>query len=428
MPIRQGVRRPNYFRDLKGEPAMDHTIKLSTVTVFAVILFSVSLARADSVTDWNVKACEIAGPASFDTPTANRMLAIMHTAIYEAVNAITKRYPSSDLKLDVPPGASVEAAVAAAGRATLLNLASAKAADIESAYQKTLASMADGKSKTDGIKVGEQAAAAVIAARSGDVLSGESYRPYTVPGVYVPTVVPLVSSWSQRKPWLMTTASQFRPGPPPKLTSEIWARDYNEIKAIGRKEMSTRTTEQTDIARFWEATGASIYHGLMASVANLSGRDVTQNARLYMAVTQATDDAMIAVFDAKYHYNFWRPITAIRNGDMDGNDATDRDPSWMPFINTPMHPEYPCAHCIVSATVGTILQAEFRSGVMPPLSTNSPSANSVKRSWAKVEDFIQEVANGRIYDGVHFRNSTEVGTAMGRQVGALAVAKYFSGK
>jgi hypothetical protein len=407
---------------------MDHTKKLSIATLLAAILLIASIANADAVTDWNVKACEIAGPASFDTPTANRMLAVMHTAIYEAVNAITKRYPSSNLKLDAPAGASADAAVAAAGRATLMNFAPAKAAEIESAYQNALSSIPDAKAKTDGIKVGEQAAAAVIAERSGDIVSIESYRPYTVPGVYVPTAVPLVSSWAQRKPWLMTSASQFRPGPPPKLTSELWARDYNEIKALGRKERSTRTTEQTDIARFWEATGASIYHGLLKSAAETPGRELTQNARLYMIVTQATDDAMIAVFDAKYHYHFWRPITAIRNGDIDGNDATERDPSWTPFINTPMHPEYPCAHCIVSATVGTILQAEIGNGPALVLSTNSPSANNAKRSWTKIEDLIQEVANGRIYDGVHFRNSTEVGTAMGRQIGALAVAKYLSGK
>jgi hypothetical protein len=147
-----------------------------------------------------------------------------------------------------------------------------------------------------------------------------------------------------------------------------------------------------------------------------------------MAMTQAMDDAMIAVFDGKYHYNFWRPITAIRNGDIDGNDATERDASWTPFINTPMHPEYPCAHCIVSGTVGTVIQAEFGSGSVPVLSTTSPSANNVKRSWTKVEDFMQEVANGRIYDGVHFRTSTEVGTAMGRKIGKLAGDKYLTSR
>ena len=137
------------------------------------------------------------------------------------------------------------------------------------------------------------------------------------------------------------------------------------------------------------------------------------------------DDALIAVADAKYHYNFWRPITAIRNGDLDGNDATERDASWTPFIDTPMHPEYPCAHCIVAASIGTVLQAEIGNATIA-LSTTSPTANNSKRTWTKVEDLIQEVSNGRIYDGVHYRNSTEVGTAMGREIGKLAVAKYLT--
>jgi hypothetical protein len=404
---------------------MLHIRMSSIVAIVAAILLIAPATRADAVVDWNVKACEIAGPASFDTPTANRMLAVMHTAIYEAVNSITRKYPAGAVRIDSPAGASIDAAVAAAGRATLLKFAPTRSAEIDAAYRSALRPIPDGKAKTDGINIGEQAAAAVITVRTFDLTApSEVYRPYTIAGVYVPTVVPLVSSWSERKPWMMTSPSQFRPGPPPKLTSELWARDYNEIKSLGRRDGSKRTAEQTDIARFWEATGPSIYHGILASLGNTANRDVTQNARLYMVVTQAIDDAMIAIFDAKYHYNFWRPITAIRNGDIDGNDATERDPSWTPFINTPMHPEYPCAHCIVSGTVGTILQAEIGNSAAIELWTNSPTANNAKRTWIKLDDFMQEVANGRIYDGVHFRNSTEVGTAMGREIGKLFAVKY----
>jgi hypothetical protein len=221
----------------------------------------------------------------------------------------------------------------------------------------------------------------------------------------------------------MTSPAQFRPGPPPALTSEVWARDYDEIQAIGAKNSTRRTAEQTAIARFWEATLPTIYHGVVRSVATQPGRSVLQNARLFKTVTQATDDALIAVFDAKYHYGFWRPITAIRNGDLDGNDRTVRDPAWTPFIDTPMHPEYPCAHCIISATVGTILQAELGSHPTPTLTTTSPTAGGAARSWTSIDDFVTEVAQARIYDGVHFRNSTEVGTAMGRQIGALAARR-----
>jgi len=406
---------------------MNHSRR--TTVVFSFLLSAVGLlanagvARADTVTEWNTRACDIVASANIDTPSANRVLAIMHTAIYEAVNAITKKYPASGLKLNATGGGSVDAAVAGASRASLVKLVPAKAIDVEVAFQKVMAAIPNGASKDAGVLIGERAANAILASRAEDgFATAETYRPYTIAGVYVPTAIPLVSHWPNRKPWVMTSASQFRPGPPPDLKSDLWARDYNEIKAIGRKDNSTRTKEQTDIARFWEVTGPVIYHVLVKSVADSPGRDVTRNARMFMMVTQATDDAMIAVFDAKYHYNFWRPITAIRNADIDGNNATERDGSWTPFINTPMHPEYPCAHCIVSGAIGTVLEPEIGNGTV--LSTTSPSANGAKRTWVKIEDFIQEVANGRIYDGVHFRTSTEVGTAMGRQVGKLAVAKY----
>ncbi|NOT47672.1 MAG: vanadium-dependent haloperoxidase [Acidobacteria bacterium] len=402
---------------------MHYSSKLSLIVL--LILTASITATADAVTDWNTKACEIVSDAGLATPPANRVMAIMHTAMYEAANAITKRYPTSGLKIDAASGASIDAAIAAASRTTLLKLVPSQQAKIESIYQAVLAKIGDGQPKTDGLVVGVKAAEIVMSMRSADgAMVGETYRPYTIAGVYVPTIIPAVPQWPQRKPWLMTSASQFRPGPPPKLTSELWARDYNEVKTFGGKDSLRRSNEQTEIARFWEATGPAIYHGIVRSVADMPGRDVTNNARLFMAVTQATDDAMVAVFDAKYHYNFWRPITAIRNGDIDGNDATEREAAWRPFIETPMHPEYPCAHCIVSGAVGTVLQAEIGNGTMPTLKTSSPTANGAIHSWPKVEDFMQEVANGRIYDGVHYRNSTEVGTAMGRQIGELAAAKY----
>jgi hypothetical protein len=377
------------------------------------------------VTDWNVKAGEIVIAAKLGPPPAYRVMAIVHTAVYEAANAITKRYPASGLHLEAASGASVEAAVATANHATLVQLVPSQQAAIASAYQAALAMIPDGPTKTAGIAVGEQAAAAVLALCAHDgAATGETYRPHTSAGVYVPTVIPAAPQWPQRKPWVLTSPAQFRPGSPPPLTSAVWARDYNEIKALGAKNSTSRTAEQTEIARFWEATLPPIYHGLVRSVATLPGREVTQNARLFAAVTQAQDDALIAVFDAKYHYNFWRPVTAIRNGDIDGNDATDRDPSWTPFIDTPMHPEYPCAHCIVSATVGTVLQAEIGTGPLPTLTTTSYIAQGAARSWTTIDAFMQEVASARIYDGVHYRNSTEVGTAMGKQIGTLAAAKY----
>ena len=393
--------------------------------IFAASLIASPVASADAVCDWNTKAGDIVVSARMGPPPANRAMAIANTAVYEAVNAITKRYPSGALKLEVAPGASVDAAVAAANRTALAKLLPSQQAAIDGAYQAALTKIADGAAKTSGIAVGEQAASAILAMRAEDgAAAGETYRPQTAAGVYVPTVIPAVTQWPQRKPWLMTSASQFRPGPPPALTSPLWARDFNEVKALGGKSNSRRTAEQTQIAGFWEATLPPIYNGIVLSVADVPGREITQNARLFAAVAQGADDALLAVFEAKYHYNFWRPVTAIRNGDLDSNDATERDASWTPFIETPMHPEYPCAHCIVAAAVGTVLQAEVGTGAMPTLTTTSYLVKGPARNWTKIDDFMQEVGNARVYDGVHFRNSTEVGMAMGKQVGALAVAKF----
>jgi PAP2 superfamily len=383
-------------------------------------------ARADAVTEWNVRAGEFVTASGLITQPASRVMAIAHTAAFEAANAITKRYPSAGgSRLDAPPGASVEAAIAAAHRTALAHLLPVQQPAIDAAYRTALGVIADGTAKDAGVALGERAARELLTQRADDgAAAPEAYRPFTAAGRYVPTLIPAVPQWPQRKPWLMRSAAQFRPGPPPTLSSELWARDYNEIKAIGGKRSTLRSAEQSDIARFWETTAPPIYHGVVRSVAELPGRDLMRNARLFAAVTQAIDDAMIAVFDAKYHYGFWRPITAIRNGDIDGNEATERDASWTPFISTPMHPEYPCAHCIQSGVVGAVLQAEIGTGPQPVLSTTSTTADGATRWWANIDAFVQEVGNARVYDGVHYRFSTEVGTDMGRRIGALAVLRF----
>jgi hypothetical protein len=384
--------------------------------IAAVLLVGVSFAHADVVTDANAKAAEIASKSPA-TPPAVRTMAIVQVSVFDAVSAITGRYPALRAKITAPRDASVDAAVAAATRTALSKLMPAQQAAIDADYQALLKSVPDGRAKDDGIKVGEQAATAVVTACAEDGYNApNTYRPHTAPGVYVPTMFPAVPHWGKRKPWVMTSGDQFRPGPPPALTSETWKRDFNEIKAIGGKTSTQRTPEQTAIAQFWEATLPNVYWPVARSVANAPGRDGNDNARLLALAAMAMDDGLIAVFDAKYAYNFWRPVTAIRNAEGDA-----RDPGWLPFIDTPMHPEYPCAHCIVSGSLGAVLQAELGSGPVPKLSSASSTAGGAVRTWASVDDFVREVAVARIYDGVHYRNSTEVGTVMGKKIGELAV-------
>jgi hypothetical protein len=390
--------------------------RLSLAALAGAMLVAAPCVHADVITDANAKAAEIAStnPA---TPVAVRTMAIVQVSVFEAVNAITGRHSASRVKIAPAPGASLDAAVAAANRTALLKLVPAQQAAIEADYKAALQSLPDSRAKADGIAVGEKAATAVVEACANDgATAPDTYRPYTSPGTYVPTMTPAVPHWGKRRPWVMTRGDQFRPGPPPDLASEVWKRDFNEIKALGALNNSKRTADQTAIARFWEATAPNVYWPVARSVATAPGRDVTDNARLFALAAMAMDDALIAVFDAKYAFNFWRPVTAIRNAEGDA-----RDPGWTPFITTPMHPEYPCAHCIVSASLGAVLQAEIGTSLTPKLSSSSSTAAGAVRTWDIVGDFVQEVAVARIYDGVHYRNSTEVGSAMGQKVGDLVV-------
>jgi len=391
--------------------------------IAALLLAGAPRASADVVTDANAKAADIASkhPA---TPVSVRMMAIVQVSVFEAVNAITGRYPVYRVQMTPTPGASVDAAVAAATRTALLKLIPAQQTAIDADYQALLGTVPDGPAKTNGVAVGEQAATAVLASCANDgSVAPDAYRPHAIAGVYVPTLIPAVPHWGKRTPWVMASPDQFRPAPPPSLTSATWARDYNEVKALGSKNSTQRTPEQTAIAKFWEATAPVVYWPVARSVANAPGRDVTDNARLLAVAAMAMDDALTAVFDAKYTYTFWRPITAIRNGELDGNDATVAEPGWTPFIDTPMHPEYPCAHCIVSSALGAVLVAEIGTGPVPKLSSASSTAGGAVRTWSSVDDFTQEVSMARILDGVHYRNSTEVAMAMGKKIGELAVQK-----
>lgn len=370
-------------------------------------------ARADVITDWNQRSAQFITESRMGTPPAVRVMAYVQTAAYEAARDAARTAPNN--------GPAMEAAVAAAHRVVLSQMLPAQRAAIDTAYQAALGALAQDAARAQHLAAGERAAQRVLAARSDDMpRTPDTYRPHTTPGAYVPTALPAVTQWPERKPWLLERADQFRPGPPPALDSARWVRDFNEIKALGARESKQRSAEQTEIGRFWDYSLPSIYHGVVRSVALSPGRDVLANARLFATVAQTMDDALIAVMDAKYTYNFWRPVTSIRNGDIDGNDGTERDAGWAPLIDTPMHPEYPCAHCILAATAATVLKAE-RS--LPTLSTTSPTAPGTTRQWSNPDAFMQEVALARIVGGVHYRYSTEVGMAMGQRIGEWALSR-----
>jgi hypothetical protein len=322
----------------------------------------------------------------------------------------------------VDSGTSKEAAAAAAAAAVLATIDTKTAAQMKVDLTNYLASIPDGAAKSEGIKLGEAVAAKILEARANDGSNApDDYRPRTTPGVYVPTAIMRAPMWPNVKPFAMTSPSQFRPVPPIPLDSAEWAKDFNEIKAYGAQKSTVRTPEQTETARFWLVTGPVAYFPFLRKPAIAKEMDVVGSARFMALGGIAINDAFIAVLDAKYHYNFWRPVTAIRNGDIDGNPATDREPTWQPIAETPLHPEYPCAHCIVSGSVAGVVKATLGMDDIPEVAMTSPTAPGVTHRWTNMTAFTDEVANARVWSGFHYRFSTRVGTGMGLQIGEYVV-------
>jgi hypothetical protein len=384
--------------------------------IAAAVVSASPSAFADVITDWDEKAVAIVNAMSpYDS---QRIMAMVHAAMFDAVNSIERRYRPYLVQLPAPPNTSKEAAAAAAATVVLASLDAKTASTVRDALAVDLALIPDGPAKSDGVKLGEMIAAKVLEARANDGHDApDAYRPRTSPGVYVPTPITAASMWPNLKTFAITSVSQFRPRPPVSLKSKEWATDYNEIKDYGRKNSTKRTPQQTETARFWLMVGPQAYHPLARQLVKAKQMSVSESARFMTLVALGLNDALIAVFDAKYHYNFWRPITSIRNGDIDDNPATERDATWQPIDNTPMHPEYPCAHCILSGTVAGIVETALGSGDIPEVTMTSPAARGVTHRFTNMTAFAEEVANARIWAGFHYRFSTRVGTDMGGRIG-----------
>jgi hypothetical protein len=392
-----------------------------------LVVGAATSARANVITDWDEKAIAAVAPlASVPSPStpygAYRMMGIVHAAMFDAVNSIERRHRPYLVQLPADPATTMEAAAAAAA-ATVLATIDAKTADeMKVALASYLASIPDGASKSEGIKLGEAVAEKILAARANDGSDApDDYRPRTAPGVYVPTPIMRGPMWPGVKPFAMLNPSQFRPKPPIALDSKEWATDFNEIKEYGRQRSAKRTTQQTETARFWLVAGPVAYHPFLRKLVTATEMNVAESARFMALAGIAINDALIAVLDAKYHYNFWRPVTAIRNGDIDDNPATDREPSWQPVADTPMHPEYPCAHCILSGSVAGVVKAALGTADIPEIAMTSPTAPGVTHRWTNMTAFTDEVANARICSGFHYRFSTRVGTEMGLNIGEYVV-------
>jgi hypothetical protein len=345
-------------------------------------------------------------------------MAIFHLSMHDAVNGITGEYQTY-LSLPSPPeNASPEAAAIAAAHYALKNLFPGNDVALYSHYLSSLA--AHGLSDSNpGIAFGESAAAAILAVRADDH-SAEAQFGYDAPnagqpGVWVrlnnaPAQLP---GWGNVTPFVLRSAAQFLPEAPPTLDSEKYAKDYNEIKQIGISSNSIRSTEQSQIALFWRASPLAIWNNVAIQLLPTRAFSLSDEARLFGLLYLTTADSSIACWKAKYTYNFWRPQLAIRNGDIDGNDLTVQDSTWLPFIATPPHPEYPSGHATNSSAMAHVLASAF--GDTPDVPVEVTLAG-ITRHWNSLSEAVEEVIDARVYSGIHFRNSDEVGARLGRQV------------
>jgi hypothetical protein len=394
-----------------------------------VAMFAALPASANVITDWDANGVAfIQGNAPAPPPQAGgptggmRTIALMHLAMFEAVNSIEPRYQPFHGGPKPTVNASQDAAAASAAATVLIKLYPEGAPKVKEALDKSLAAIPDTETKTRGIKLGEESANTVIQTRANDGYgTPNAFRPLTQPGVYTETMVTAGWDFTKMTPFAMRSPEQFRPPPPIALTSEEWAKDYNEMKDIGEKNSTRRTPRQTENARFWLTVAPLSNQPLARQIAVAKNMSVVDTARFMSLVSMAEVDALIAVFDAKYHYTFWRPITAIRNGDIDDNAATERVATWQPIDITPLHPEYPCAHCILSGAEAGAIAAILGTEEIPEISLTSPTAPGVVHKFTNVRDFNKEAEEGRIAAGFHWRFSTVVGSNMGWKIGAHTV-------
>ena len=393
----------------------------------ALAAFGATPALADTVCEWmefsqGIATAAAPPPGAPRTPDHDRAGTQVALAMFEALNAIDGRYESY-LKLPAADRrASQDVAAATAAYQVLLAHYPSQKSALEDNYAIALAAEPNAAARDTGKLIGEAAARAAL--NSGGIdpqVTQVPYLPRTQAGVWTSTALPVFEPFSIAfKPWILPRADAVRAPPPPALTSERWARDYDEVKRIGARGSKERTAEQSLMAKYRITPNMM---PTMRLIADAKGRSLVANARLFALAAMIADDTGMATADAKLHYNFWRPITAIRNGEIDDNPATAPDGEWEPLIGTPNHPEYPCAHCSYSAAAAELLKAEV--GNAPPGGVRVAS-RSIPASAVQVlpsfDEWVRQVSYSRTLGGVHYRFSNEAGEEMGRKVAAMALA------
>ena len=391
------------------------------------------LARADIVTDWNEAALAAIKLDNTPPPKAARALAILHTAIYDALNGIAPTHERY-LVPGKPAGvASPEAAVSAAAHLVLVRLFPAQQTALDAAHHKALAAIANSPEKNNGVHWGEWAANIILVARSTD--GGEETATYVskdAPGEWQPTppnsAPALLPQWPKLACFAMTSGTQFRPLRMPALTSAVYAADFNLTKQLGAKDSPARTPEQTAIAQFWAdgpgtVTPPGHWNVIARDLAAPRKLPLAENARLFALLNIALADAAILCWDCKYDCNFWRPITAIQNADSDKNPATEKDAAWTPLLETPPFPEYTSGHSTFSSAAATVLAAFFGADEIA-FSTTSDAMPGFSRTFHSFSEAAAEAGLSRIFGGIHFMSANTQGLASGARLGTYVSENF----
>lgn len=403
-----------------------------SVAIVAILFVIPASIRADAVADWNAIAVQATVAAARPGPSGVVDIAIVQAAIYDAVQAIEKRYEPYYVEI---PGAtgSAAAATAKAAHDVLVNRFPAQQASLDAAYDQYL--LNHGLSPGDpGVEVGAKAAAAIIALRACDGGFPDPPPPPFIGGTAIgmwrptpPGNLPMAAPWlGNVTPLTLTRPSQFRADAPPALTSREYARDYNEVKAMGALNNSSRTAEQTDMAHFWNANYLVLWNKVFRDLAAAHVDNIADSARLFALADMSIADAVITAWNTKNYYVVWRPSTAIQEGNNDGNPRTVGDPSWQPLVNNPNYPDYSSGANNFSAAATRTLAHFFGTDDMTFSITTTNTGPTIQdtRTFNHFSDASQEVVDARIYEGIHFRFADETARNQGRQVADWAFKNF----
>jgi hypothetical protein len=410
-----------------------HRARAGTVAVVAaaavLALVLPGSARADAVTTWNANASNaLMVTAGQDARLVVFHLAMVHGAVYDAVNAIDKGHEPYLVSTRIAsPFDSKEAAAAAAAYRVLLSLVPAQEPVLSAQYAAALAAIPDGTSKTRGIAVGEAAAAAMIAARTADGRFGSfQFLVGLGAGQWRPVLPAFVNdpiAWLKNvTPFLIESPSQFRSEGPYPLTSRKYARELAQVKELGSAASTTRTADQTHAARYWAENPPRTWNRIFNTLSAQKGLSLTENARFFAMLYLTAADSFISVWDDKARWSFWRPITAIREAAGDGNPATEADATWSPLIPTPPYPDHPSGHAGFSGSVCVILAKFFGTEEITLSDTN---LGGFTRSWTSLPQMIDEIVYARMWSGIHFLNPDQQGREMGEDIAKYSTKNYF---